>query len=402
MDGVRTARWIEKRETILDAGARVLNRAGLSGLRLAEVAAEIGLRRPSIAYYFGNVEELAEALYERALEQIDTRIEVASREGSTRERIARFLDLELEHYALERRGEAVRRPQLGEIRALSLDRRRRLGAKYDGILRRLSAMLETADAEGGLILQLGPAHFLMESVFWIPAWIDEYEEWMFERVRDAMIETYLHGIRIRPSTDARPSLVKLAATTGPGVDRDAYLRAASRLLCDHGVRGMAIDMIAAELNVTKGSFYHHHTEKQELIEACFAQSEARLSEWQRQASRRDLPPEDRVSAVLHSVVSNQLAGKFPLLRTSALPSVGAEDRAKIIAQARRSFRWFASEISAAVKSGGSASPDPFVAAQMIGAAANASYDLGRMYRGKISARDAPVFTLILECGATAL
>jgi hypothetical protein len=38
--------------------------------------------------------------------------------------------------------------------------------------------------------------------------------------------------------------------------RAAYLRAATRLVNEYGYRGASVDRIAAELRLTKGSFYH--------------------------------------------------------------------------------------------------------------------------------------------------
>ena len=54
--------------------------------------------------------------------------------------------------------------------------------------------------------------------------------------------------------------------------RSAYLKAATRLVNEHGYRGASVDRIAAQLQLTKGSFYHHHETKEELIAACFERS----------------------------------------------------------------------------------------------------------------------------------
>jgi len=401
MPKANTARYNEKREAILDAGARVLNRKGLSAVRLTDVAAEIGLKRPGIVYYFGNVEELAEALYGRSLSQLERRIEIAIERPTLRDRLAALIDQELDHHAAERRGEAIRRPQLGEIRALSGARRRVLGRRYDRILRRVARLLETDETPGRLIRRLGPAHIVMESIFWLPAWLDEYEPWMFSRVRDALIDVHLHGFRNAPPPRAVPVIGEPPRVETPEIDQDSYLRMATRLICDFGFRGASIDRIAAELGVTKGSFYHHIAQKNELIETCFAHSQQRLSEIQRRASERDLPPHDRLDAALATVVKIQFEGRFPLLRVSALVALESDARAKIIVQAKRNFRWFASEIAAGVANGTLRSADPHVSAQVLGVAVNAVYDLARLYRGEVSSRDADVFCDLLRYGIAA-
>jgi AcrR family transcriptional regulator len=402
MTKARTARFNAKRKTIVEAGTRILNRTGLSGFGLTEVAAEAGLKRPGIVYYFANAEELAEDIYSGALDQIEHRIETAGKAADPAARLGNLIELELRHHAAERRGEAIRRPQLGEIRALSPERRRRLGQRYHAILGRVAALLEVDGRQGRPIDRLGPAQIVMETVFWLPAWIDDYEPWMFDRVRDSIVDVLVNGYALtarhpRPATRARPLPDRKGA-----IDLEDYMRTATRLICASGFRGGSIDRIARELGVTKGSFYHHLDEKMELIEACFAHSQNRLSKLQREASEQRLPPVERLARVLQNVVEIQLDGRFPLLRTSALPALSAEARAKIIAQSRRNFRWYASELMQGIFEGEVRQVDPHIAAQVIGVAVNAVYDLSRLSQGAVSFADAPAFCALLERGITGL
>lgn len=398
MARARTARFNDKRAKIVEAGARVLNRTGLSGLRLTEVAAETGLKRPSLVYYFANAEELAEAIYSSALDQIEQRVAAASMEVDPYKRLSRLIDLELAHHAAERAGEAIRRPQLGELRALSPDRRRALGRRYHVVLHQVADMLEVGQRNQRLIEKLGPAQIAMETVFWLPAWLDEFEPWMFDRVREAVVDLLSNGFAVRSVGPSSALLSEPEPARKSAIDLEDYLRAATRLICDAGFRGGAIDKVAARLGVTKGSFYHHLDEKEELIETCFAHSQERLSNLQRRASERGLPLGESVSVVLLSVVQIQLDGRFPLLRTSALPALSAEARGQIIGQSKRNFRWFASELAAGVAAGTVRPIDPHIAAQIVAVAANAVYDLSRFYPDAISIKDARAFCRMLERG----
>lgn len=398
MARVRTARFHAKRQTIVDAGARILNRTGLSGFGLAEVAAETGLKRPSIVYYFANAEELAETIYSGALDQIEQRLATAGKAADPRARLTALFELELRHHAAERTGDAARRPQLGELRALSPDRRRKLGQRYHAILERMAAMLEVDAREGRTIHRIGPAQIVMEAVFWLPAWIDEYEPWMFERVRDGIVDVLLGGYAATASEYRPPILTEPMRDQHGTIELEDFMRAATRLICDSGFRGGSIDRIASKLGVTKGSFYHHLDEKSELIEACFAHSQTRLAQMQRQAGDLGLSPSQCLSAVLRNVVEVQLDGRFPLLRTSALPALSAEARAKIIVRSRRSFRWFATQLADGIADGGLRAVDPYIGAQILGVSVNAVYDLTRLYNGSVSVDDAASFCSLLEHG----
>ncbi len=398
MGKTRTARFNNKRKAILDAGARALNRSGLSAFRLADVAAETGLKRPSLVYYFANAEELAEVIYSDAIDQIEARVAAAARERDPEARLRKLLDLELEHHCAERAGNAIRRPQLGELRALSSDRRRRLGRRYHAILSRVSEMLEVDQDPRRIIWRLGPAQITMEAIFWLPAWLDEYEPWMFGRVRDGMIDALLNGFTSQEAGEIPSIAIDTPRPHKTGIDPETYMRTATRLICDLGFKGGSIDRIAAQLGVTKGSFYHHLDEKNELIEACFAHSQTRLARLQQQASENGLSPRQSLSAVLLAVARIQLDGRFPLLRTSALPALSAKARARIITQSRRNYRWFATEVAAGIAAGEIRAIDPHISAQILGVSANALYDLGRFYGHEISGADARSFCALLERG----
>jgi AcrR family transcriptional regulator len=46
----------------------------------------------------------------------------------------------------------------------------------------------------------------------------------------------------------------------------------TELVNDQGYHGASVDKIAARLNVTKGSFYHHNDTKDDLVASCFERS----------------------------------------------------------------------------------------------------------------------------------
>lgn len=398
MGKVRTARFHAKRRAIVDTGARILNRTGLAGFKLTEVAAESGLKRPSIVYYFANAEALAETIYHSALDQIEQRLGIAEKASDPRARLTALFDLELRHHAAERAGDAIRRPQLGEIRALSPDRRRKLGQRYHAILDRVATMLEVKVKAGRAIYRIGPAQIVMEAVFWLPAWIDEYEAWMFDRVRDSLVDLLLNGYSATATAYRPPILTEPLRDQHGTIELEDFMRAATRLISDSGFRGGSIDRIAKKLGVTKGSFYHHLDEKNELIEACFVHSQTRLSQLQRRAGELGLSPSQCLSAVLRNVADVQLDGRFPLLRTSALPALSADARTKIIARSRRSFRWYATKLADGIADGSLRAVDPHIGAQVLGVSVNAVYDLGRHYQGSISVEDGPAFCTLLENG----
>ena len=64
----------ETRERILDAAHTVFIRKGTAGSRTQEIAAEAGVNKALVHYYFGTKAELADAIFERALSTLMPRI----------------------------------------------------------------------------------------------------------------------------------------------------------------------------------------------------------------------------------------------------------------------------------------------------------------------------------------
>lgn len=64
----------EARTAILDAAERLLVQAGPGGIRLQEVAAEVGVSHPTVLHHFGSREALVEAVVARALDSLHERL----------------------------------------------------------------------------------------------------------------------------------------------------------------------------------------------------------------------------------------------------------------------------------------------------------------------------------------
>lgn len=64
----------EARAAILDATERLLREVGPAGVRLQEVAADVGVSHPAILHHFGSREALVEAVVQRAIGQLEAEL----------------------------------------------------------------------------------------------------------------------------------------------------------------------------------------------------------------------------------------------------------------------------------------------------------------------------------------
>ena len=69
-DEVRpSAKWLARRETIVDTSARVIARGGYHGTGIAELCAANGLGKGALYHYIGSKEELLAAIHNRVMDE---------------------------------------------------------------------------------------------------------------------------------------------------------------------------------------------------------------------------------------------------------------------------------------------------------------------------------------------
>tara|TARA_R110002095_G_scaffold97636_1_gene85717 strand:- start:600 stop:1262 length:663 start_codon:yes stop_codon:yes gene_type:complete len=192
-----------------------------------------------------------------------------------------------------------------------------------------------------------------------------------------MIEVLEHGIT--PS-GARwsPQLLQVspqAQTLESEGMPENFARAATSLINEKGYRGASVEQIASELNVTKGSFYHHLEAKDELVLECFRRSHERIWLVQHAAMAADGNQLDRLASAIATLLDVQLCSDFPLLRTTALQVLPSEWRTDMLERSTRLARRFAGMMIDGITEGTVRTIDPLIASQVVMGALNSAYDL---------------------------
>jgi AcrR family transcriptional regulator len=73
---------------------------------------------------------------------------------------------------------------------------------------------------------------------------------------------------VRPLPTARPARPRKAAAPRAAkavLTPEDWVRAATQVLVDHGIDHVRVDVLAGELNVTRGSFYWHFRDREDLL-----------------------------------------------------------------------------------------------------------------------------------------
>ena len=156
--------------------------------------------------------------------------------------------------------------------------------------------------------------------------------------------------------------------------RSFVLLAATRLINELGYRGASVQKIAFELNVTKGSFYHHHDAKDDLVLKCFQRSYDRLSKVQMAGYDLEGSYWTRLSSILNELLELQFFDPMPLLRTTALQALDTEHKSGVVTRSNRLARRFAGMLIDGIADGSVRPIDPLVAGQVIMSTVNSAYE----------------------------
>lgn len=368
-----TKRFQAKRDAILAAAADAINEQSAKGMTFADVARRVGLNTTSVTYYFKRKEDLAAAAFDHTLDQLGAMLDEAAEQPDPEARVAWYLKSNMDRLARTCRGEERDLAILSDLRAMEDPIKSRLLERWRAIFRKARGLWGPSSSRSRTDLNGARAHVLLENTFWLPAWLTRYEVDEYPRVENRLMDVFRHGIAA-PGQHWAPHLLNLEHDE-PEPGREAFLLAATRLINELGYRGASVQRIASELNVTKGSFYHHLDAKDDLVIACYKRSFDIIMDAQRLAEREAGSHWRRLENTVGTLLDVQFSERGPLLRTTALSGLPPRVRSTMIDRSNRIARRFAGMMSDGIAEGTIRPIDPLVASQALMALQNSAFDM---------------------------
>lgn len=365
-----TRRYEAKRSAIVRSAVEELNRKGVRGMTLGDVAARLDLVPTGVIYYFRNKEELAAAAFLRGCEAYDELVAGAAAEPTPQARIAAFIRAYFDHARRVDQGEADRLPVFNDVRALNAEA---VNAAYVDMFRSFRGLLAGPEALPRLHRN-ARAHLLLSEVFWICAWQHQAEAADFPRTAERLAAILTHGLVPMGAAWPQPRALDLGGE-GPPASSEPFLRAATQLINAEGYHGASVERISAKLNVSKGAFYHHNETKDELVVACFRRTFEIVWRAIHAAERAGGSGLEVLVSAVSALIEHQMSGEAPLLRTAALTAVPEPIRLALLQRFDRISYRLASILCDGIADGSVAAVDVNIASQVISAAINAAAEL---------------------------
>jgi AcrR family transcriptional regulator len=371
-----TQKYHKRREMIVRAAVEVVNRRGVRGMTLADVAKRLDLVAPAVMYYFKSKEQLAATLFYRAIERYEQLIAAAQDASTAPEALEIFVRGYFGFRAAEINGEAEPIALFNDIRALHDPG---VGEAYIRMFRNARALLLKPGMPSGLERTDHNArtHLLLSQLAWAVVWLPRYYTDDYPRLADHTLDILKNGL-LPPGGPWRSPPLRvgpIAEKDKISAARETFLQAATLLVNERGYLGASVQRISEHLNVTKGAFYHHLDNKDDLIVACFLRTLDILKRTLSDAGSVASNGAEHLIAASTALVEYQVGGNTPLLRTSALTSVPEEMSARLVAEFDRASGRVSLVLTDGITDGSLRSVDANIGSQMITAMINAGAEV---------------------------
>ncbi len=391
-------RFTRRKALIVRAAAEIINSKGVRGMTLADVASRLDLVPTAVNYYFRRKEDLAAACFLQAIAHYNALLDRSDLEPTPEASLRRFLHDFADYLAAVDTGEAEPIAVFNDVRTID---DQAVSVAFTDMFRRIRRIFPRANgSEAARRRRNALTHLLVSQVFWAVFWLPNYEPGDYRRMIDRLHAILIHGLAA-PGAAWSPTTLPPAEDDfgqGGGATRAAFLRAATEMINEHGYLGASVTRISARLNVTKGSFYHHNQAKDDLVAQCFDRTLGIMHRSQADAEAATATGLDALATLASSMVTRDVSGESPLLRTSALTAVPVELQHKLTRRINRYAARLASVVSDGVADGSLRAVDANVAAQMITGLINASAELSHWAPGLQAGEAAEIYVRPLFMG----
>jgi AcrR family transcriptional regulator len=218
--------------------------------------------------------------------------------------------------------------------------------------------------------------FVLSQLAWSVVWTPRYHVDDYGRLAAHTLDILENGI-LPSGKSWRPRSLQVTPveTDKTSAARETFLQAATLLVNERGYLGASVQKISEHLNLTKGSFYHHLENKDDLIVACFQRTLDILQRTLKESGNSANNGAEHLLVACNALTEYQLSGKAPLLRTLALTSVPEEIGSRLLSEFDRNSGRISLVLTDGIADGSLRPVDTSIGAQMITAMINAAAEV---------------------------
>ena len=384
----RTVQHDAKRTAILSQAAKLFNSKGSRATTLRDIAESLGLTKTSLYYYVKTKEDLIYQCYRVALERHhNTLNEIEKEHTRPMARASAFFLQHFENWLAAREGRAPHIAALLEIAALKGAHRDEIEAQYISLFKRLREYIRMGIADGSLrsCEPTSTTRAILGSVDWTFSWLHSVPTGHVEATAREALDILAHGISagdehhspadINFESDVNDCLGGFNREEQNRLKQDAFFKTGTRFFNRKGFYGTSLDEIAEHLNVSKGAFYYHIKNKEDLLFHCYFRSLDILEKIHAQAANTGGAGLEKAERTCLHTFCIQNSSEGPLVRYNTITALPMARRRQILKRTEKVNERFGQFLNEGIQDGSVRPINTFVAQQLIAGAVNASMDI---------------------------
>lgn len=384
----RTVQHDAKRLAILSQAARLFNSKGSRATTLKDIAENLGLTKTSLYYYVKTKEELIYQCYMAALDCHHNNLDIVEvRHSNPSDRISAYFLLHFDSWLAAQEGRGPHIAALLEIASLAGVHRQEVEAHYIALFKRIRQYLRDGIADGTFreVDPTATTRALFGSVDWTFAWLHKLPPSLVAATAQQAVDILVHGLCALKG-EYQPKALILDASADrclEGFNRqqqnrlkqDAFYKAGTLLFNKQGFDGTSLDQIAEQLNVSKGAFYYHIRNKEDLLFNCYSRSIDIIQNIQQQAALSDSNGLEKIEQICRRIFYFQNSDDGPLIRYSSITALPIARRKEILKRTDANNEQFGNFLREGIADGSVRAIEPFVAQNLVAGAVNAAMEL---------------------------
>ena len=335
-----------KFQSILSEAAQLFNWQGSRATTLADIAGSMELTKTCVYYYVKTKEDLIYQCYVASCDMWLSRAQKASDLPATGlEKIIAMVKGHFYQYIDTLESKAPHFAMLTEVSTLNRAHADDIGRRWGKVFDLCTAMVKQGIDEGEI--EDLDATIIASGIFsvlqWFPVWLNRSHVAQADAVIEGVLDILVNGMAAQNHQfDAIdfPALNSLVLDSfDRGVQnrrkREAFYRVGSIYFNQKGYKGTSLDEIASSLDVTKGAFYYHIKNKEELLYQCFNRTLDVEDLLLTKVGATQATGLKKIELYLRYLFNVQFTEEGPLIRYRALPSLDEEHRKAILKATKR-------------------------------------------------------------------
>ena len=384
----RTAQHDAKRAAILSQAAKLFNSKGSRATTLLNIAESLGLTKTSLYYYVKTKEELIYQCYMAALDRHHRALDEVSRLYETPvERGEAFFKMHFEDWLSAQEGKTSHIAAMLEIASLKGEHRAEVEERYISMFKRMRQNMRDGIADGSIRQcdSTSVTRAMIGSVDWTFSWLHDVPKEKVPEVAAEAWDILWRGLSTTKE-DYIPCKFPFGDSTNadlPGFDREeqnrlkqeAFYKTGTWFFNRQGFNSTSLDEIAEHLNVTKGAFYYHIKNKEDLLFNCYSRSLDIMKNIYKEAAESDATGIEKIDQTFRRIFYIQNSDRGPLIRYNTITALPKERRRQIMQRTDEGNERFGGLIQQGMDDGSVRKINTFVAQNLIAGAINASMEI---------------------------